>query len=321
MKRKHLIPFLMAVGFFLLPCMAMSDENRAAVPGGREVRLAAGGLEQVPAEFKTIELLLPDNVLLGSGRSGSRFLYYYPFSISEVFGKASDPQKVALLPGPISIEYQDSVFRMVVRNGPSIYYRSDEDYQKAMEAVRVMLQVFYPTSYQEIYARFMEARQNPPEPLPGGLVNFVLEGAFDGRQTKCSDEVIVIGVRDEVPEAAVSVLVNGRPIACDVPPLLENGRTLVPLRALGEALGAEIGWDGSTETATLALAGTTVELKIGSREALVNGRQLTLDVPARLIGGRTFVPLRFIGQALGARVEWDEASRTASVKIDQIPTQ
>ncbi len=118
---------------------------------------------------------------------------------------------------------------------------------------------------------------------------------------------------------AVNVLLNGEPLDADLPALLRGGRTLAPVRALAEALGAAVSWDGAGRRVTLERGRDRVVLTLGSATALVNGesRPLPDGVPALLAqwGGseRTLAPLRFVAEALGARVDWDGASRTAYV--------
>lgn len=112
---------------------------------------------------------------------------------------------------------------------------------------------------------------------------------------------------------AVDLYVDGSALQTDVPPTILSGRTLVPLRAIFEALDAEVGWDGAAQTATATKSGTTVQVTIDDTTAYVNGQAQTLDVPAKLIDGRTMVPARFVSEALDARVLWD--GNTESVYV------
>lgn len=108
----------------------------------------------------------------------------------------------------------------------------------------------------------------------------------------------------------ITVYVNGERIHFDVDPVTENDRTLVPMRSIFEALGATVGWDETTSTATAVNGSDTLQIKIDSTVLMKNGREIILDVPARLIGGRTLVPVRAVSEGLGAEVEWDaEGSR------------
>lgn len=121
-----------------------------------------------------------------------------------------------------------------------------------------------------------------------------------------------IGLADQ----PISVVVNGRPVVMDVPPIIRGGRTLVPLRAIFEALGASVKWNDDTRTITGKRAETTITLQIDKPSATVNTTRVTLDVPPTIIGGRTLVPTRFIAESLGARVSWNEQTRTVTVGPD-----
>ncbi len=113
--------------------------------------------------------------------------------------------------------------------------------------------------------------------------------------------------------ASVEVQVGGKSVSYDVLPTLQNSRTLVPLRAIAEALGATVGFEDATKTVTLTRGATTVQLQIGNPKASVNGAPVTLDVPGIILNGRTLVPVRFISEAFGAQVNWDDFSRTVRI--------
>ncbi|MBT9154349.1 MAG: Oligopeptide-binding protein AppA [Firmicutes bacterium] len=100
-------------------------------------------------------------------------------------------------------------------------------------------------------------------------------------------------------------LINNVPLQFDVPPVILQGRALVPMRAIFEALGATVHWDEATKTVTAYRRESAVVLTIGSRTAWVNGPVSTLDVAPSIVAGRTLVPLRFVAEALGAEVGWD----------------
>ena len=114
----------------------------------------------------------------------------------------------------------------------------------------------------------------------------------------------------------ITVTMNGHPLEMEAPPIVQGGRTLVPLRAIFEALGATIWWDAKAQTITSSRGDRTVILIIGNRQATVNGNIVPLDVPPAVIGGRTMVPVRFIADGLGARATWDARLRTVSVTTD-----
>jgi len=114
--------------------------------------------------------------------------------------------------------------------------------------------------------------------------------------------------------ATPKVILDNNYLTFDVPPQIESGRTLVPLRAIFEALGATVEWDASTQTVTATKDGTTVKLQIGSKIAYKNGSPVPLDVPGKIHNGRTLVPLRFVSEAMGASVEWKADTQTIIIK-------
>ncbi|MBE5040087.1 copper amine oxidase N-terminal domain-containing protein [Ructibacterium gallinarum] len=104
----------------------------------------------------------------------------------------------------------------------------------------------------------------------------------------------------------ITIWLNGTQIQSDVPPISENDRTLVPFRAIFEAMGAEVSWTEETQTASVTLGEITVETTIDTPTLKKNGIAIALDVPSRLINDRTMVPVRAISEALDALVDWNE---------------
>lgn len=116
-----------------------------------------------------------------------------------------------------------------------------------------------------------------------------------------------------VSVSAVDLYIDTDRIETDTPPTVVDGRTLVPVRAIFEALDATVEWDQSTKTATGTRGGTTVVIQINNTTAYVDGKAKKLDVPAQLVNNRTMVPARFISEALGCDVTWNQTTQTAAV--------
>ncbi|MFZ5826615.1 MAG: stalk domain-containing protein [Bacillota bacterium] len=116
-----------------------------------------------------------------------------------------------------------------------------------------------------------------------------------------------------LPIDSPTATVNGRTVTLDAPAMIVENRTLVPLRFVSEALGAEVGWNGETRQITVKLESTTVELWLDQTRARVNGEERTLDVPPLIVNGRSLVPIRFVAEALQAKVEWEPESRTVII--------
>lgn len=112
----------------------------------------------------------------------------------------------------------------------------------------------------------------------------------------------------------IRTYLNGRELAFDVPPLVDRGRTLVPARGLFEALGATVTWDPSTRTVSAFLGENELLLRIDDDQAYVNGGPVSLEVPPRILEGRTLIPLRFVSEGLGAGVRWDPEQQAIAIE-------
>jgi len=116
----------------------------------------------------------------------------------------------------------------------------------------------------------------------------------------------------------ITVWVDGTRVQFDdTTPVMRNKRVLVPLRGVFQALGATVNWDPATKVITAHKEGYDIELSLNRRESVVNGKQVLLDVPAQSVNDRVVVPLRFVGEALGAFVKWE--SQTGAVLIQTVP--
>lgn len=112
----------------------------------------------------------------------------------------------------------------------------------------------------------------------------------------------------------IRVIVNDQPVTFTASgPKKVGGRILVPLRGVLEQLGAYVTWDPNTQTVVATKGDTDIELVIGSLMGRVNGRATRLDVPAQVYRGTTLVPLRFMSEALGMDVRWDEPNQAVFI--------
>ncbi len=117
---------------------------------------------------------------------------------------------------------------------------------------------------------------------------------------------------------AVTVLVNGKKIAFpDQQPFIDaNKRTLVPVRFVSEALNAVVDWETASNTVTIVQGDKNIKLRIGENKALINGGYRSFDTRAVLKNGRTMVPLRFVSEVLGAKVEWVAKTNTVRITVN-----
>lgn len=136
--------------------------------------------------------------------------------------------------------------------------------------------------------------------------------------------VQAVGDAETAAAADVAIIIDGQNVPSDVSPTIISGRTMVPVRVIGEYLNASVVWDNSTRTATITKGSTTLKLTEGQYSYTLNGTTNSLDVPVTIIGNRTMAPLRVISEALGAGVLWANntvyvsSSGTVLIKVDQV---
>ncbi|MED1798379.1 stalk domain-containing protein [Brevibacillus porteri] len=116
------------------------------------------------------------------------------------------------------------------------------------------------------------------------------------------------------PGPIISVVVDGMGVQSDVSPIHRNGRMLVPIRVVAEATGSEVSYDSDTQKVLLNKKGRHITLTIGSQTANVDGKRLKMDVSPIIVNKRTLVPIRFISEAFGYQVQWDETSAVAYIQ-------
>lgn len=147
-----------------------------------------------------------------------------------------------------------------------------------------------PASKVEVKATFTKAEEKPVEP---------------------EDKTIVLTIN----QLAVSVF--GETKINDVAPIIRNDRTMLPIRVVAEALGAKVAWDNSLKQVTITKDDLTIEIFIGSPFAKVNGTPVQLDSPAFIENSRTYLPIRFVAENLGADVAWDQATQQVTITPDK----
>lgn len=131
---------------------------------------------------------------------------------------------------------------------------------------------------------------------------------------------IIITILISLPAiASPTVILDGKELSFDVAPTIENGRTLVPLRVIFEALEAEVTWNEDTQTVLATKDNLNLSLIIGQSYATVGKETRPLDVPAKVINGRTLVPLRFVSESLGLEVNWQESNQSITLISPKAP--
>lgn len=186
----------------------------------------------------------------------------------------------------------------------------------------------------EGYCRYTTGYNNKP-PVSGEILSRV--GMYEGGKLKngsytvASDNesnTVTYIVRDFQPQIISSmheyidykrsnsqILYNDELIQFDVLPIIENDRTLIPLRGLFDKIGAAVTWDSSSKTATVTKDDMVLSFKIDHFDVIINNAVKYMDTPVRLVDGNTMIPLRFLSEELGYRVDWDDMNN--SIKISE----
>ena len=125
-------------------------------------------------------------------------------------------------------------------------------------------------------------------------------------------------IKEELKDYSIDTFVNGVSIDYEkydnVKPVIENGRTLAPIRAITEALGAEVIWNGEIQGITIIRDDIYIEMIVGNTTAYVNGVEIQLDAAPEIRNDRTLVPVRFIAESFQLNVDWDENSNTIIIE-------
>ncbi len=138
--------------------------------------------------------------------------------------------------------------------------------------------------------------------LGNGEYSFVMPDGKVSIQTVCKP-AITLTVGKQMAD------VFGKNVKNDVAPVIIRSRTMLPIRFVAEALGADVDWNEKTQTVTITKDGVRVVIIIGADYAYINGKKVEVDAKAFIQNGRTYLPLRFVAEALGADVNWEAATQ------------
>ena len=167
---------------------------------------------------------------------------------------------------------------------------------------------------QYILDRIIEAKGDEWMSERENAKDYVTNWPYETYGDKEYVERVLAYYRPYMTYSGAKVRLNGNLIKFDNQfPLIVEDRTLIPVRGLFEKLGAKVNWDGDKNEATIKYNNTTIVIPIDEEYTYVNGEYIPLDVSARVMNGRTMVPLRFIMDNFGFDVEWDQETRTVMI--------
>lgn len=115
----------------------------------------------------------------------------------------------------------------------------------------------------------------------------------------------------------VEIFLDGRELDMDVTPEIKNQRTMVPIRAVAEAIGADVAWEQETKRIVMTRAGSTVTMTLDSTAADIDGKAVEMDVAPYATAGRTLIPARYVAEFFGQKVDWDGDKRQVLITEDK----
>ncbi|KJD44357.1 copper amine oxidase N-terminal domain-containing protein, partial [Paenibacillus terrae] len=128
-------------------------------------------------------------------------------------------------------------------------------------------------------------------------------------------QMAVVPGAQAAPNGEIEIILDGQPLQSDASPYIVQGAnvTMVPLRVISEGLGAQVNWSASSGTVTITAQDKNISMENGGQSAMVNGKSVRLDASARMTSGRVMVPLRFVGEELGLKVDWQASERVITL--------
>ena len=162
-------------------------------------------------------------------------------------------------------------------------------------------EVVYETVEEVVYETVEEVVYETVEEVVYETVEDEVYETVEGHvyYTGLSSDVFALVIEEKTASVFGEIKAN------DVEPIIRNDRTMLPARFVAENLGAEVSWDGENRVVTVKNDEVEIKLTIDSAVATVNGVEETLDSPAFIENDRTYTPVRFIAEKLGAVVDWD----------------
>ena len=120
-------------------------------------------------------------------------------------------------------------------------------------------------------------------------------------------------VANEDQIQTVKIKVNGKTLVSEYSAVLSQGTTIVPLRAVMEALECNVEWENEAQSITISKNDTIIKMQIGSNVMFVNGTKKEIPIPAQLIGNTTYIPIRAVSESIGATVGWESSDFSAGI--------
>ncbi|MCT4605101.1 MAG: copper amine oxidase N-terminal domain-containing protein [Marinisporobacter sp.] len=196
---------------------------------------------------------------------------------------------------------------------------SKEDIEKRLEEVKKQPKL---ESFQNLLKELKKSRKNAKE-IKAEMKKVRVEMKRLIKKSYSEEELNKLRERAEEiksknPDVKVipieNILKKKGHFKFDTPPVIKEGRTLIPVRAITEGLGANVAWNGEERKVTVSKGDIEIVFQLEDGKAFVNGEETAIDVPAQIMNNRTIVPLRFIAEQLGLKVDYDQDTETIEIE-------
>jgi hypothetical protein len=145
-----------------------------------------------------------------------------------------------------------------------------------------------------------------------------LAGVQSHSKAPAKGQKVVAAAKLVAPVVPVNVIVDGEPVAFDgTQPQVFQGRIMVPLRGVFEKIGCLVEYDAANHIITAHYQNESVEIRMGNKIANKNGAEIMMEVPAMVTDGHALVPLRFLAESIGAKVEFEQTTNTVTITTDK----
>lgn len=203
--------------------------------------------------------------------------------------------------------WQETIWAGVIAEGMT-YYGEDSLFNRHPELMEIGMDPRFNGKGDEVWELFEQGKSIPE-------IQRALLGHGKGQSGLPAPPPDKVSVVLHLNQNTYLVARDGswREARLDTSPISDGGRTLMPLRGVVEHFGAGIEWLAESKQIKIVHGDTAASLTLGSREAVVNGQAVGLDTPARVVNGRTLIPLRFVSEQIGMNVEWDDKTRSITI--------
>ncbi|MBF7084364.1 hypothetical protein IT084_15530 [Desulfallas sp. Bu1-1] len=242
----------------------------------------------------------------------------YAWNLGAQMGERYPTQEVIEIDG---VPWQDSPYAEVIKENLTFYGETGSYFARHPELIEIALDKRFNGKGAEVWSLFSQGKSVDE-------IKQILSGSSEKQpETGVSKDKPVTKELPPPEPGEISVVLylnqkdysvardgTWRKASLDAAPTVDNKRTMVPLRGVMEQFGASVEWLPESKQIKVRLEDKEVVLTLGSTEALVNGQAAKLDVPAKVINGRTLIPLRFVSEQIGMNVIWEGKTQSITIK-------